>query len=87
MNKYQYHVLVIEMRFFRCFRLIKFQLDGHNEQSITHLEDLLNELFYILFSFFDINELYKSIFGLNLRFKNLFYYLCLESKTNPDIFA
>jgi hypothetical protein len=59
-------------------------------QSITHLEDLPNELFYILFSYFNINELYKSIFGLNSRFNNLLnshscYYLCLESETNLDI--
>jgi hypothetical protein len=63
---------------------------SNNKQSISCLEDLPNELFYILFSYFDINELYKSIFQLNLRFMNLInslscYHLCLKSEINPDI--
>ncbi len=66
-----------------------------DQQSITRLEHLPNELFHVLFGYFTINELYHSLFGLNTRFKNLInslsnYRLCLEAQTDwqmMDMFA
>lgn len=56
----------------------------------TRFEDLPNELFYILFSYFDIIKLYEKFSGLNLRFKNLLksnccHCLCVESKIDRDM--
>ncbi|CAF0948150.1 unnamed protein product [Rotaria sordida] len=66
-----------------------FQLNLNNNQSIIRLEDLPNELFYVLFNYLEIKDIYKSFFGLNLRFNILFNslsncYLRIESSTKVD---
>ncbi|CAF2538306.1 unnamed protein product [Rotaria sp. Silwood2] len=65
------------------------QLNLNNKQSIIQLEDLPNEVFYVLFNYLKIEDIYKSFFGLNLRFNTLLHslsncYLRIESSTKVN---
>ncbi|CAF3712013.1 unnamed protein product, partial [Rotaria sp. Silwood1] len=48
----------------------KLIFNSHRD-SITHLEDLSNELFYEIFDYLDIYDVYEAFSKVNTRFENL----------------
>ncbi|UJR07053.1 hypothetical protein I4U23_011341 [Adineta vaga] len=54
------------------------------ESSITHLEELSNEVIYEIFEFLDYFHVYQSFFNLNTRFQNLLTCSNLPIKVNTS---
>ncbi|CAF1074519.1 unnamed protein product, partial [Rotaria sordida] len=50
----------------------KLIFNSHRD-SFTHLEDLSNELFYEIFDYLDINDIYEAFSKVNTRFENLLH--------------
>ncbi|CAF1427167.1 unnamed protein product [Adineta steineri] len=50
--------------------------------SLTHLEDISNELMYEIFEFLDGYDMYEAFSNLNTRFNNLLIYSTLPIKIN-----
>ncbi|CAF1324374.1 unnamed protein product, partial [Rotaria sordida] len=55
---------------------------SNNSSSITHLEDLPNEIFYEIFGYLDFHYVYKAFSNLNIRFQNLLNYSIHSIKLN-----
>jgi hypothetical protein len=43
-------------------------------KSMTSIEDLSNELFYEIFEYLNVCQIYEAFYNLNLRFQNIFTY-------------
>jgi hypothetical protein len=55
--------------------------------SITHFEDLSNELVYEIFDFLDVYHIYNAFFQLNQRFKNLLIHSDFSMKINISLMS
>ncbi|CAF4115220.1 unnamed protein product, partial [Rotaria sp. Silwood2] len=51
------------------------------------LEDLANEIFYEIFEYLDMHDIYKGFFNLNKRFKNLIIYSNFLNQINISIIS
>ena len=56
-----------------------------NRSLITCFEDLSNEIFYEIFEFLDIFDVYKAFYHLNNRFDELFIRLSSPYKVNFNL--
>ncbi|CAF0851967.1 unnamed protein product, partial [Adineta ricciae] len=57
-------------------------IDSLPIQSRTKVENLANELFYEIFSYLDLYDVYKAFYNLNTRFQNLLINSTLPLKVN-----
>ncbi|CAF4162606.1 unnamed protein product [Adineta steineri] len=52
-------------------KMKKFRCTSYEKHSVTHFEDLANELILEVFDNLDTYQIYQSFFHLNIRFQNL----------------
>ncbi|CAF3283472.1 unnamed protein product [Rotaria sp. Silwood2] len=51
------------------------------------MEDLANEIFYEIFEYLDLYDIYKGFYNLNIRFRNLTIHANVLTKINPSIMS
>ncbi|CAF5044791.1 unnamed protein product, partial [Rotaria sp. Silwood1] len=71
-------------------RIQKLQLENSvtkiNSNKYT-MEDLANEIFYEIFEYLDLYDIYKGFYNLNIRFRNLTIHANVLTKINSSIMS